>query len=311
MIKIKIGLIIIRLIFAALVLSGPAWAQGAQAYTENVNKTILQLPSIWQTEIADSIAQTWSSSTLVCVREVKIVVSEREDPLAVKYNEGQISMSRGYVEMLGQATLFTFLTTLGIFPRENISGVLDQHEAILAERRRDNISYFELRSGKPPLILDDAYARPYLGRLSETFSRIGLPEVEHVADMLNGAVLIFALLHEAGHYVYRNCPKTVPIDAGIAEEIWADRFAIEPFRNEGFPTLLATDAIRILSAYLGSETETASLQCRLKLIVDELEFPNYQVFTKEGFHFANAQTFAANLAVLLPIYQARYSKMKC
>jgi hypothetical protein len=251
------------LVSVQLILSGSALAQNEEAFAVEVNKTIHQLPSVWQTEVADAVAQTWSPETLTCIRNVDIVVSEGDDPLAVKYDDNRIIISRGYVETLGQATLFTFMTTLGAFPLRDIPSILDQHELMLAKRRLDNIAYFGSRAEKPPLFLDYSYALPYQGRLSDAFARIGVQEARHAADMLNGAVLIFALLHEAGHHVYHHCPSTVEIGSDLTEEVWADYFAIKSFQNEDFPTLLAVDAIRILTAYKVADDSTRkdSLRC--------------------------------------------------
>jgi hypothetical protein len=311
--------ILVRLA-ACLIATGATGATGANAqnqpaFTAAVDNTIALLPDVWQHEVLDAVGQTWSEETRACLDSVKPVVTNSVDPLSVRYETGRILISRGYIETMSQATLFTFMTMTGAFPADDLDNILDRHEATLAARRQQNIAFLRSGENKPPLFLDYGYATPYQSRLQHGIRQIGVPAAMRAADLLNGAVLVFALLHEAGHHVYRHCPDTLapnpdPAPDLLHGETRADAFALQAFRNEGYPVLLALDAIRILHAYKVADPAPAfngSLQQRLGRAVQYLEAPDYRVFTGDGgAPPAAARILANNLAMLLPLYQNRY-----
>ncbi|MDX8355547.1 hypothetical protein [Cognatiyoonia sp. IB215182] len=304
---------LIVLLAATVQSAMPVYAQGSERYEAEVDATIKSLPHVWETEIADAVAGTWSDDALACIRDVEIIVDPSEDPLVVLYERDRIVLSRGYVELIGQATLFTFLTLLGAVPTEDLPQVLQQHETTLEARRHAYRMHRRDGVPPPPVFLDYTYAAPYQERLGEVVARTGVAQIAHAADMLNGAVLIFALLHEAGHHAYRSCPETVPLTTDLHEEVWADQFALRPFQNEAFPELLAIDAIRVLHAYRAGAIQApeGSLECRLGRIVSNMKKPDPGVFTLDGLDAPDAPVFATNLARLVPLYRERYTPPAC
>lgn len=282
--------------------------QTEEAFQAQVEGAVERLPSVWETEVAEAVAQSWSSEALACIRDVDIVVDESADPLVVRYENDRIVLSRGYLGLVLQATSFTFLTLLGAIPDDDLSVVLDRSEAVLQARRAAYQRHRDQGAPAPSVFVDYGYLLPYQGRLNEAMAATTIPQVELAANVLNGGVLFFALLHEAGHHAYRYCRATVRIDPDLHEERWADQFALNAFRNESYPTLLAFDAVRVLDAYKGDDNTgtDGSLECRLGVFVDQMETPDPAVFTTDGLDAPDAPTFAANLSRLIPQYLDRY-----
>lgn len=291
---------------------GVAYSQTEEAFNAEVEQAIKRLPTVWDTEVSDAVALSWSPAVRDCVVAAEIIVTD-DDNLTAQYDDYQIKFSRGFVELMGQATLFTFTAMFGAIPQEQLPVVLEQHDNVLEQRRSSFHAYVKGDAERPPLFLNYGYVQPYQQALGESFSGFPPDQIRHAADMLNGAVLLFVLLHEAGHHVYRNCREEIEISTLLSEEEWADEFSWRTFQASKYPTLLTVDALRIMHAYYIDDSHIArgSLQCRLSAAVGRLEYPDPDVFVLHPSHRANASVLSSNLAQLIPVFDERYTTDDC
>lgn len=292
--------------------SNVALSQTEEAFYAEVDQTIEKLPSVWRTEVSDAIALSWSPEVRNCVVGAEIIVTD-QDNLTARYDRGQIVFSRGFIELMSQATLFTFTAMFGAIPEEQLPSVLEAHDNVLQGRRADYGAYLQGDAEKPPLFLDYGYVQPFQQALGQSFKNFPPDQIRHAADILNGAVLLFVLLHEAGHHVYENCPEGIAISAEMPEEAWADEFAWITFQASDVPPILTVDALRIMHAYNVSDSVTApgSLQCRLSAVIERLEYPDPEVFVLQPSHQINAPALSSNLGKLIAVFQDRYKMDHC